>query len=55
MLLSSREMQLEDRHIVIDLGKQAADSKRNPLEIRTLLSTGMGGGKLRGKMLAMAS
>lgn len=55
MLLSSREIQLEDRHIVIDLGRQATDSKPNQLEIRTLLSTGMGGGKLKDKMLAMES
>jgi hypothetical protein len=40
---------------VIDLGRQATDSKPNQLEIRTLLSTGMGGGKLKDKMLAMAS
>jgi putative nucleotidyltransferase with HDIG domain len=55
MLLSSRGKPLEDRHIVIDLGRQAADPNRNPIEIRTILSTGLDGGKLKNKMLSIAS
>ncbi len=55
MLLSSRGNPLEDRHIVIDLGRQTAGSTRNPLEIRTLLSTVTDGGKLKNRMLALAS
>jgi putative nucleotidyltransferase with HDIG domain len=55
MLLSSGGKPLEDRHIVIDLCRQPAAASRNSLEIRSLLSTGMGGGKLKNRMLAIAS
>jgi HD-GYP domain-containing protein (c-di-GMP phosphodiesterase class II) len=55
MLLSSRGKPLEDRNIVIDLDRQTAGSTRNPLEIRTLLSAAMDGGKLKNRMLALAS
>ena len=55
MLLSSRGKALEDRHIVIDLGRQPSGSVRNPIEIRTILSAGMDGGKLKNRMLAIAS
>ncbi len=55
MLLSSDGKPVEDRHIVIDLDRQASGSASKPLEIRTRLSTSMDSGKLKSRLLAIAS
>jgi len=55
LLLNSREQALEDRHIVIDLGRQATGTAQNPLGIRTLLPTILDGGRLKNRMLSLAS
>lgn len=55
MLLSRREVALQDRHIVIDLGKEADSHTENPITIRSVLPTCLEGANLKKRLFPLAS